>query len=181
MCNPVGPQIVTAENVFQFFKANRRSRSFFIVWSDGSVDKICLPASLPSSSRLAFCVAVTAKRIGEQNLREILNNFLKEETPLEDGYIVNVAPPTKKEYEEDSNPVTLAKIERIEINGDHDDMLITEIYWRCEDGSIVQSHTHWHSLDKHPFSPIIGVCYCILRYIESNTMFGSWFDDKLSD
>ena len=49
MNNQVGPQIVTARNVFQFFKADKRS--FFIVWSDGSVDRICLPDSLPSSSR----------------------------------------------------------------------------------------------------------------------------------
>ena len=173
MCNQVGPQIVTAENVFQFFRADQRS--FFIVWSDGSVDRIYLPAPMPSSSRLAFCVAVTAKRIGEQNLREILNKYLKEETPLEDGYIVNVAPPTKEEFKEDSYPVTLSRIERIEFNGDPEDMIITNIDWKSEDGSIIRSHTHWHSLDKHPYSPIIGVCYCILRYIESNTMFGSWF------
>lgn len=174
MDNPVGPQIVTARDVFQFFKADERS--FFIVWSDGSVDRICLPDSLPSSSRLAFCVAVTAKRIGKQNLREIWNNYLTEETSLEAGYIVNVAQPTKEEYEEDPDPVTLSRIERIRIDSEAEDIIRTEIYWKSEDGNIDESHAKWGSFEKHTYSPIIGVCYSILKHIKSNWMFGSWID-----
>ena len=180
MGNQVGPQFVTARDVFQFFKADERS--FFIVWSDGSVDRICLPDSVPSSSRLAFCAAVTAKRIGKQNFREIWNNYLTEETPLEDGYIVNVARPTKEEYEEDTDPVTLSQIERIKINGEPDSIVRTEIYWKSEDGNINESHATWCSEEKHPYSPIVGVCYSILKHIKSNWMFGSWIDsDRLPD
>ncbi len=171
---PVGPQIVTARNVFQFFRTDKRS--FFIVWSDGSVDRICLPNSMPSSSRLAFCVAVTAKRIGEQNLRKIWNKYLTEEPSLEAGYIVNVALPTKEKYEEDSDPVTLSRIKRIEINVETMDMIRTEIYWRSEDGNTDESHAKWGSFEKHAYSPIIGVCYSILKHIKSNSMFGSWID-----
>lgn len=176
MDNPVGPQIVTARNVFQFFKADERS--FFIVWSDGSVDRICLPDSVPSSSRLAFCIAVTAKRIGKQNLRRIWNKYLMEETPLKDGYIINVAQPlpTKKKYEEDSDPVTLSRIDRINIYNETKDNIRTEIYWKNEDGNIDESHAKWFSFDKHAYSPIIGVCYSILKHIGSNSMFGSWID-----
>lgn len=174
MGNQVGPQIVTAENVFQFFKADERS--FFIVWSDSSVDRICLPDSMSSSSRLAFCVAVTAKRIGEKNLREIWNNYLTEETPLEAGYIVNVAPPTKGNYEDDKDPVMLSQIERIKINGEPDSIVRTEIYWKSEDGNINESHATWCSEEKHPYSPIVGVCYSILKHINSKWMFGSQYD-----
>ena len=178
MDKKVGPQIVTARNVFQFFRADERS--FFIVWSDGSVDRICLPDSIPSSSRLAFCVAVTAKRIGEQNLRKIWNKYLTEEPPLEVGYIVNVAKPTKKTYEDDSEPVTLSQIKRIKIYNETEDIIRTEVYWKSEDGNLDESHAKWGSFEDHTYSPIIGVCYSILKHIKSNSMFGSWID-RLTD
>jgi len=178
MGNQVGPQIVTASNVFQFFKTDERS--FFIVWSDGSVDRICLPDSMPSSSRLAFSVAFTAKRIGEQNFREIWNNYQTDETPLEVDYIVNVAPHNKKEYEEDPDPVTLARIERIEIKNETEDIIRTEIYWKSEDGNIDETHAKWGSFEQHAYSPIIGVCLSILKYINSTEKFRSW-NDSLPD
>lgn len=178
MANPVGPQIVTASNVFQFFRADERT--FFIVWSDGSVDRICLPDSIPSSSRVAFSIAVTAKRIGKQNLRKILNKYILKETPLDVGYIVNVAQPTMKTYEEDLDPVTLSRIEKIIIHDETKDNIRTEVYWKSEDGNIDESHARWGSFEKHKFSPIIGVCFCILKRIGSNRMFGSKID-KLSD
>ena len=175
MDKQVGPQIITAKNVFQFFKADKRS--FFIVWSDGSVDRICLPDSMPSSSRLAFCLAVTAKRVGKQNLRRILNKYITKETPLEVNYIVNVAKPTKKTYEEDSDPVTLSRIERIEIKKENKNNIRTEIYWKSEDGNTEESHARYGSYEKHKYSSTIGVCYSILKHINSNLMFGSWIDN----
>ena len=176
MSNPVGPQIVTARNVFQFFRADEHS--FFIVWSDGSVDKICLPDSIPDSSRLAFCVAVTAKRIGKQNLRKIWNKYLTEEPPLDNGYIVNVAQPlpTKKTYEEDLDPVTLSQIKGIKTKGETEDIIRTEVYWKSEDSNREEAHATWVSSEKHEYSPIIGVCFSILKHINSKAMFGSWMD-----
>ena len=179
MGNQVGPQIVTARNVLQFFRADERS--FFIVWSDGSVDKICLPASMPSSSSLAFCVAVTAKRIGQQNLRKIWNKYLTEEPPLEVGYIVNVAQPTKKKYEEDPDPVTLSQIKSVKFNNEIADIIRTEVYWKSEDSNIDESHARWNPSEKHEYSPVIGVCYSILKHINSYTMFGSWIDKLSAD
>lgn len=167
---------------FSFFKADERS--YFIVWSDGSVDRIRLPNSISSSYRLAFCVAFTAKRIGEQNLREIWNTYLTAagEPPLKDGYIKNVAPPPKEEpfeketYEVDSNPVTLSRIKGIKTKGEIEDIIRTEVYWKSEDSNREEAHATWGSSEKHEYSPIIGVCFSVLKHINSNEMFGSWMD-----